>query len=258
MLAVLMVHGFAQRVAQLPAGYAIRTQYVLDLRRDGTAGRIELLEDARIHPGMRDAIGEAWGEDPCRDAPAPVLRSLCTEPHRAPLRPALLRLLDAAGRVVAVDTAKRPLASLAVTRLYASGHPTYLFTVDLSAGFGSYSGPYTRLAEPTARGFGWVTAVLTANRSARDTVTLVETLKTAWRFAPRRDGRGNDLLTVGCRPVAIVGGPANVRQADADGFMLTFHRYTFDGRRWVRYDRAERGFWENEGPDSFPARARFP
>lgn len=91
------------------------------------------------------------------------------------------------------------MADLGVARLYGSARRTYLVTVDLSSGAGSYSGPYTRLAEPAGGSFGWVTAVDSLGARA-DTITLVQTLETVWRAVPRTDGRGQELLMVRCRP----------------------------------------------------------
>jgi hypothetical protein len=148
---------------------------------------------------------------------------------------------------VATVTAERPLADLAVVRLYGSERRTYLFTVDLSAGVGSYSGPFTRLAEPDSQGFGWLLA-----DSARmgDTITLVSTLKTAWRVMPRADGRGQDLLMVLCRP--DMSAPDSLKPR----FLLTFKRYTFDGQRWGLRQRQQPGCYESDEP--FPAAANFP
>jgi hypothetical protein len=236
----------------LPTGYAVHVDYPLTHGPDRVAGRLELLEDARIRPAMRTAIADAVGGDPCADSPPPALQSLCgTAGRPAHLQPALLRLLDDRGHVVAERTAERPLAELTDARLYGTERRTFLFTVDLSAGIGSYSGPYTRLAEPDARGFAWLTADGAGGADfANDTITLVATLKTAWRRAPRADGRGEDLLMVMCRPDLAAADSAT------DAFLLTFERYSFDGGRWVLRKRQERGCYESD--EDFPAVTRFP
>lgn len=236
-----------------PEGYAVRAAYTLVPGPDRMSGRIDLLEDARIQPSMRTAISEAWGGDPCVDNPVPVLAPLCDVSHRTALRPALLRLLDATGRVVASDTLERPLADLGVANLYGSARSSYKLTVDLTAGIGTYSGPYTRFAEPDSDAFGWVMDVDTFGR-APDTLTLVSTPKTAWRAVPRADGRGLDFLMVLCRPDFEAPDSA----ADSLRFLLTFERFTFDGRRWERRRRQEHGCWESRDSSDFPARTRFP
>lgn len=225
-------------------GYAVRASYPLTPPRDRMRGRIELLEDARIDPSMRTAIAESYGADPCAGHPPDVLNALC-DPHHLPLRPAMLRLVDTSGRVVATRPLERPLADLGVASLYGTERRSYMLTVDLSAGFGSYSGPYTRFAEPDARGFGWVTA---DSAGVTDTLTLVSTLKMAWRLVS--DGRGHsaDLLLVRCRPDFSV--------TDSAAFTLTFEHYTFDGARWRLLARREPGCYESDEP--FPPRSKFP
>jgi hypothetical protein len=141
------------------------------------------------------------------------------------------------------------LADLSVTHLYGSPRRTYLFTVDLFAGMGSYSGPYTRLAEPTNDGFGWVLAHAKAG-SGLDTLTLVSTAKTAWRAESRTDGHGEDLLMVLCRP------DFDAAAGASDQFLLTLERFHFEGKQWLDERRQERGCWEADEP--FPNRTRFP
>ena len=243
----------ASSLSAQPSGYATRTRFELSLGPDRVHGRLELLEDARITPSMRQAIAESYGMDPCASTPlATALEPLCRRGTRLPLRPALLRLLDASGRVLATRQGERPLGELTVARLYGSSRRTYLFTVDLNAGGGSYSGPLTRLAEPSGHTFGWVMAADSAG--AADTLTLVSTLKSGWRAVPSASGRGEDLLQVRCRP--DLSAPAASSQPVH--FVVTFERYTFDGQQWQRRRRQEPGCWEAEDSTSFPARGRFP
>jgi hypothetical protein len=243
----------ARTLSAQPSGYAIRTAFPLTTAADRMRGRFELLEDARITPSMRSAVAESYGMDPCAAPVTPVLRPLCEPTPHEPLRPALLRLLDASGHVLATRQAERPLAELATRRLYASARRTFLFTVDLSAGIGSYSGPLTRLAEPGDHSFGWVMVADSAT-GATDTLTLVSTLKSGWRAVPSVDGPGQDLLQVLCRPDFSAPDSAS----HSARFLVTFERYTFDGRRWKRRRRQEPGCWEADDSTSFPARGRFP
>ena len=245
--------GDAPDAPEVPEGYAARARFKLAPEADATSGRLELLEDARIRPEMREAIREAWGGDPCAELHDAVLEPLCAATRDAPLRPALLRLLDADGRVVATRAAERPLADLEATAWRGPARRVYVFTVDQSTGAGSYSGPVALVAEPDARGFGWAVAS-DATGSAADTLALVTTLKSAWRAVPRADGRGAELLVVRCRPDFT---PA-AASPQGGGFVLTFERFAHDGTRWVRHRRQEPGCWEDDGDASFPARARFP
>ena len=229
------------------AGYGLHSAMSLGTPTDRVRGRIELLEDARITPDMRHAIADAYGGDPCAGNPA-ALRALCHAPDRAPLRHAMLRLVDARGRVVATQLAERPLAELSAARLYGSRRRTYLYTVDLGIGAGSYAGPLTRLLEPDARGFGWLTA--DSAGVARGPIALVSTLKSAWRFAPQSHGKGQDLLMLLCRPDLRVGRDSTAR------FVLTYKRYTFTGGTWRLRQRQAPGCFESDQP--FPPASDFP
>jgi hypothetical protein len=235
-------------VASASDGYAVRLSLPLAPGPDRIRGRLELLEDERIRPEMRTAIAESFGGDPCAEHPPAVLQPLCGAARRRPLRPALLRLRNARGDVTATRTAERPLAELSAQLLYATQRRTYMFTVDLSAGIGSYSGPVVRLAEPDSLGFGWLLA--DSAGVATDTITLVSTLKTAWRAVSRADGRGEDLLMVLCRPDFSPADSSTAR------FLLTFKRYTFDGQHWLLRQRQQPGCYESDQP--FPAVSNFP
>lgn len=211
------------------------------------SGRIELLEDGRIRPQMREAIASAYGDDPCAGGGERVLASLCGDPSHAPLRPATLRLIDAGGKIIATRRLERPLAELGVTSLYGDGRKSYTVTVDLSAGFGSYSGPYTRFAEPDARGFGWL---LADSAGTSDTLAMASTLKTRWVVLRDRADRNAEFLLVRCRPNLSTLSDSSV------AFILTFERFTFDGARWHLRARSEPGCYESDAP--FPPRSKFP
>lgn len=241
-----VVAGCASAAAQQNDGYAIQKEYVLAPPRDQMSGRIELLEDARIRPNMRTAITEAYGDDPCARSPARVLGALCGDPRHAPLRPAMLQLVDANGKVLATHRLERPLASLAIAKLYANGRRSYALTVDLSADAGSYSGPYTRFAEPDADGFGWLTA---DSAGVPDTITMVSTMKTAWKSVHAAKDPNTELLMVRCRPDLAA-------PRDSVAFTLTFERFTFDGSRWHLLARSEPGCYEADDP--FPPLSKFP
>jgi hypothetical protein len=244
----------AQRPASAPPGYSEHIAFSLVRARDGLEGRIQVLEDSRIQPTMREAIREAWGENPCVERPPHVLQSLCDAADHAPLRPALLRLLDARGDAIAERVAERPLADLSMMQLHDSAsesRTTYFFTIDLSAGAGSYSGPYTMLAEPTSRGFGWLVATDSIGNHA-DTVRLVSTLKSSWKVVPHAGGQSEDILMLRCRP------DFSSPSRNPPGFQLIFDRFSLERARWVRHTRVERGYWENEDSTAFPPRAKFP
>lgn len=235
--------------AQTPNGYAVRQSYVLTPPRDHMRGRIELLEDARMRPEMREAITGAYGSDPCANRPPSVLAALCSDPHRAPLRPAVLRLVDAGGHVVAARTLERPVAELGGAGLYGNNgrdRRSYTLTVDLSAGAGSYSGPYTRFVDPDEHGFNWL---LVDSAGVADTLTMVSTLKTRWAILRDQTDPYAQFLMVRCRP--DINAPVH-----SVAFLTTFERITFDGTHWRLHARSEPGCYESDEP--FPPRSKFP
>ena len=251
LVALLLVAGACTRT-EPTAEYAVRASFPLTQARDRIAGRVELLEDARIKPAMRQAIRESYAEDPCSGDSRALLPQICRDGEPRVLA-ALFRVVDGTGKTLAARRLERPLAELTVARLAPDANQTYLLTVDLSAGIGSYSGPVTRLAEVRGGRLRWLTAYDAASGRA-DTVHLVSTLKTAWRFAPGTRGVGREMLQVACRPDFNAPPDAAVEQA----FIITFERYAFESGRWVRHARSEHGFWEMDGEESFPPRARFP
>ena len=245
-LAWWVIAACASAPVHQPDGYALRKSYELTPPRDHMTGRIELLEDVRIRPEMRKAITEAYGGDPCAAHPPSVLGALCGDPHHAPLRPAMLRLIDADGRVIATRLLDRPLAFLGGANLYEDRRSSYAVTVDLSAGAGSYSGPYTRFAEPDRRGFNWI---LVHSAGITDTLTMVSTLKTRWEILRDQTDSHAQFLVVRCRPAADA-------PAGSVAFTVTYERVMFDGARWHLLARSEPGCYESDEP--FPPRSKFP
>jgi len=144
------------------------------------------------------------------------------------------------------------VAEVTSVHLYGDRRATYLVTVDLGAGLGSYSGPVTRLAEVRQGQLHWVQG-WDVRLEQDSELRLLSSLKTAWRLVPRRDGRGQEILLLACRP--DISAAANT--SSGQQFLLAFVRYSFDGSRWRRYERTEPGFWE-DGDAPFPDRSRFP
>jgi len=160
-------------------------------------------------------------------------------------RPALLRWLKADGSVQSNLNLEHPLARL-TTRHAAPNEPPRV-TVDLSAGLGSYSGPVTRWVVQQDGMIGWATTIDDHGREVE--VSVMESLKTAWKRQQRKDGR-LDIFEVACRPQF---------KQDEQGeelFSVTFKHYRFDHGIWSIASRTESGFWEMEG--NFPSESAFP
>ena len=146
---------------------------------------------------------------------------------------------------------ERAVAEVTSVRLYGDRRATYLVTVALGAEFGSYSGALTRLAEVRQGHLHWVQE-RDVHMEQDTELRLLSSLKTAWRLLRRRDGRGQEILLVACRPDVS----ALVDTSRGQQFPLIFVRYRFGDGRWRRYERTEPGCWESG--DAFPERLRFP
>ncbi|MGB7620857.1 MAG: hypothetical protein WBN92_00760 [Terriglobia bacterium] len=240
----------AAQTQDLPRGYAIRASMALTERLSGINGRLELLEDERLSSEIRR---ELWGspiELACDNGGEPPRRTFCASVAHVPLRRAMVRLVGNDGRVIYQHLLERELGELTSRQLYGDGRNTYFITNDLSAGFGSYSGPVTLLAEVRHSAFHWLTATDEGTGHA-DTVSLMSSLKTRWEVLPPSAG-SRDILQVKCRPDFEKAAPDS---ADMP-FLVTFERYHYNGTTWVRRARAESGFWENDG--AFPLLTKFP
>jgi len=114
-----------------------------------------------------------------------------------------------------------------------------LVTEDLSCGLGSYAGPTTHVFDLSS-GKG-----IKAARDQTDAeIILASTLKTVWKSVP--DG----FLMAACRPKFFTEYP------DSIGFTISYVRYRWNKRRWVRTERREAGF--NEFEDGVPDSGLFP
>jgi hypothetical protein len=234
----------AQPATPVPGYQVHRT---LDIHE--TNSRIELLEDDRLTSATRPLVDSAYarGERPC-DTSAPATSALCSEVGRAPLRPAIVRLISATGKELdrlPLERATANLARLAVTR-----HDSVLaVTVDLSADAGSYSGPVMRFLDVDGTRLRW-TQVFDDATGRFSELDLPTTLKTAWRIDAA--GERPEILLVACRP-DLDHPAANDGSAS---FVVTYSRFYLVRGKWHKVDRRVAGFWENEG--EFPARNSFP
>lgn len=204
---------------------------------DGQA--LEILEDARITPDLRHRMWDAF------DVPGDALDG--KDPRvptfeAQPLLTARLRLVTAAGAVLAERTLERPLAMLAPAPLDGLPSPAFLLTVDYSSGMGSYSGPATTLLVPHQDGLDPEQAVTPGGTSA--VIELPSTLKTFWRIVPPRVGHTQEIELASCRPLG-----------DKPDFVTTYATYRFGGGHWRVSTHAVDGLTEFEGP---PERSLFP
>ncbi len=233
------------RPASVPSGYYRRGSLAVTKDPTGVDGAVELLEDARIR---REQLKpeQRLGGDPCAPVGGAPSPAFC-ENVKA-LRFARVRLVSSDGVELSTLTLERPLASVEMVHL-RTDVPSYQVTVDLTAEFGSYSGPSTRFAEVTNGKLQWLSAIEVQSGKPVP-VAVATTLKTEWNLSPTASG-AKEILQIDCRPDFDASPP------DADlAFAVTLSRFAFEGDRWQRHTRSKRGCWEVD--DAFPTRALFP
>jgi hypothetical protein len=264
--AVLPVGAGVSPDAPKPAGhvkdgsgrkYTVYRHLFLTRRIHGADGFLQLLQDVRLTEARRAAM---WGSGVGSvDSSFAIGESntLLSAFREAPLIGSALRIVDQEGRILEFrEWPSAGLADLREERLDPSGRPTYLLTLDESTGMGVSSGPVTRLFAVVDGRIAWLTAV-NGQTGRQEPMTFVSSLRSAWRIVPARDGRRKDILSVACRP----SGGNGSRPADVFGnnpFVLSFRRYTFEGRGWVMRESSRPGFREFASSADFPDRALFP
>jgi hypothetical protein len=245
---------------RVPHGYTVHTAITLPQDAGPRARRLEVLEDSRIVPAFRKIVwGGGYPETGYCYAPqTAVIQAFCTSLKQQPLRRVVVRIVTGTGTELDARVFERELADVTVEHLYATRQPTYLVTVDYSTGTSTYSGQGTRLLEVRDDRLHWLQAADDSTHQAAE-IQLGASIKGAWRIAPVRTGRGEDVLEIHCGPVA---------SASPGDTALTFQnhlvRYHFDGAEWRRSERiwptGMPGWpidcWEGEG--EFPPTDSFP
>jgi len=236
--------GYGQTVQpQEPAAarYAIAFRVPLSQRSNGVDGNLELRQDARLTLKL---TGLLWSTGDINIDDDPELAMFKGEP---PLN-AVIQVVDQSGKVLEAERLERPLAKLRTAQLYGDSRLTYLLTVDYSAGFGSYSGPITNLVEVKSGHLRWVESTETKTGSTGK-ISLMESLKTTWKFVDAPDGKGKQILFAQCRP------DGSSDKYDPD-FRTTYARLYFDGTKWLVIERTVKGI--SEFDQGFPSRKHFP
>jgi hypothetical protein len=229
--------------AQQQPALLVKAHFDLTPAADGFTGRLELLEDARITPELDKSMWQSGGPDMALDPNDPLLKEL----DKSPLQPAVLRLRDGKRSVIAEKKLEREQARLEAHQLHP-GHRSIFVTTDLSAGFGSYSGPLTQILDLSAGALAFVQA-RDPSAGKPEIIFLPATLKTAWRLvvAPASSGPAHDILKVACRPDAM---------AKSSRFTTTYTRYHWNGSEWVVASLERAGICESD--ESFPSLVHFP
>jgi len=251
-LVVALLWAVAAHAGDAHPGYVVHATVPLSKRVDGVDGRLELLEDARVTPELRVQFWARQDHGTYCAATDDSNRKFCTSAEGEPLRPALLRIVDDGGRELVVQKQERPLGELRVEQLRGEhGRPSYAVTIDFSVGMGSYNGPVTRFAEVRDGRLVWLRSV-DAQGKHPEPISLMTSLKSAWKIVPSTATGTREILRCTCRPDVDHAQPSDEHLP----FVVELTRWAFDGTRWRRYQRASPGFWEDDDP--FPDRTRFP
>ncbi len=223
-----------------PDALVVSEKQPLNKELNGVDGWLQVMIDARLSEKLRK---EMWGVGdwafviPEDDPQYKVFSA--TPPQNAELQ-----IVDPRGQLLAREVLERPLAKVEEERLRA-GRPTFLVTVDYSAGMGSYAGPATLLLEVVNGNLHWLEA-MNADTGKRKMIRLPKTLKSDWRFSPT--GAQQDILQVLCRPDDLAG---------SSDFSVVYIRYHFvEGAGWQMRKRVKKGLWQSDEP--FPQARLFP
>lgn len=211
----------------------------LNLRRElnGVDGVLRLLIDARLNAHVRE---ELWGKGGWSFVFSPE-SELFKEFSGAPPANSKLEARDNTGKLLAERTLEKPLAKIEEWRQTSTGVRYYLITEDYSTGFGSYNGLRTCLVQILNGAIKDVSAVNVVTHQ-EEPIRLMKALKSNWKVVT--GGNSVAILYLSCLPTE-------------DGqFRRKYARYSFDGTRWLEYERFDKGFWESDEP--FPPRSAFP
>ncbi|MGB3124375.1 MAG: hypothetical protein WBB95_11250 [Pseudomonas sp.] len=216
--------------AQLPAGYRLAQSQATE---DGNV--LQVLEDQRISAQLhKDSWGNGLDEDSF-DEPGDLVEN--------PLLEAQVRLLSAAGEVIAHEDLGYPLAEVNKAPLKGLPHAVYFLIVDQTAPMGSYSGPATQLLLPGTQRLNPMT--YTDADGKVKPLFLAQTGKAAWQIATPAGG-ADELLQVS----SFMDGEGD------DDFATRYTTYRFADGQWQATSRQKAGYWDTES--DFPARTAFP
>jgi hypothetical protein len=236
--------------AEKPVGcYKVSKSYSLSKSVHGVDGILQLLQDNRLKKNLYNKqFGTAFNDMYMYDK-----KILPLFKDNPPLG-AVLRILSQHEGYFLIRESRTfdfvPVAWLEEIGLSDAYKPTYLFTLDESVGMGSYNGPVTYFYE-IVDGKLKPIEYLNNETGKRDKIVLMRSLKTNWKLVKSKNGKSKDILHVDCRP------SYESKSKDEVDFMISYHRFHFDGKEWVKYERVDKDFWEVDAND-FPPLAKFP
>lgn len=228
----------AGAAALLPEGYKVFQSVALKRDAHGLDGALQVLEDARVTAEVRESLW-ATSTDPtvALDKDDPAAKRFAEEK----IRPARVRLVDSADRVLDERTFEVPLAELERERLAAGPRqPTFFVTVDETTGMGHSASPATLLATVADGKLRWETVVRAG--TTRE-IILGRGLEGDWRL-DRQKGGPTDILAFSC---------LCADDANAETY---YRRYRRGAAGWGLKERKERRAWNTD--KGFPPPGKFP
>ncbi|HET6841648.1 MAG TPA: hypothetical protein VFK06_08160 [Candidatus Angelobacter sp.] len=216
--------------------YTVAQTFALSRDANGMNGKMELLLDSRLTPAVRKLM---WGTGDWSFVLSPE-SELFREFSATPPAHARLVVTDNSEKVIADRTLDTALAEMKEWSPASGPNREYLLTVDHSSGAGSYNGLATTVIRVSQSSLHDVESVDVASQK-QELIRLSKTLKSDWRI-DSSSGVTN-ILFVSCHP------------GKADGFVIDYVRYEWNGSAWLKYVRKAPGVWESDGP--FPARSAF-
>jgi hypothetical protein len=202
--------------------YRIEDSLALDADSNGIDGQLRLLLDKSLPSAIRDF---SPNEDTAHHVPA------------------LLTIVDTAGRVLLVDTLARPAAWLDSEVVLQPDPRWKAITIDYSTGLGSYNGPVTSFLRVRGGKLEWLEA---REGATGRKIELLKSLKTDWRI---NRGAHECIHVIACRPVSEHDGEVE--------FVVIYWRYFRVDDHWERVERREKGVWELAYPETFPVDSCF-
>jgi len=215
---IALQFGLFTQVTTTEVGYVIQQSVKLSQAQDGFEGRLDLLVD----------------------------EVLISKVALAP-KVALLQLVSSHNQVLQKLLLEKPIAEIKTADFSDIGNRLILVTQDFSADFGSYSGPISKILEISNDTLHWAEAWSAQNKSTK--ISLLRSLKTAWSFAPSKNGKSKDILKVSCR----------FDPGSEGEFKTVFSRFHREKTGWQVTERSKPILWERENDSSaLPNLKEFP
>jgi hypothetical protein len=245
-----------------PIEYVVHQSVVVADAGKPTERRIEILEDARLTPAMREAM---WGgsKNPADFLDAPGVTAdgaLKKSFAETETRHALVRLIDRDGKALAERRLDCELAATSDHPLpQQGGRAVWALGNDCSTGDGLYAGMITHFFTVETDKIVWQ-HYKDAATGEDEELTVVQAPRITWHLTPR--DHADQILEVSCHPDFSDPRFQSVKPGEELPTdlpdVVDYIRYRADGRGgWIRQQRtAKNRIWDVR--QEFPAENEFP